>query len=59
MPDRFGEPVDPDPHECDRGWIDSEADHPAPCPVSDALADPFGHPGHHGDGRPGDHPRAG
>ena len=33
MPDRFGEPVDPDPHECDRGWINADADHPEPCLV--------------------------
>jgi hypothetical protein len=44
MPDRFGNPAEPDPPEdatatsaefhdprCRSGWIDRDADHPVPC----------------------------
>ncbi len=36
--DRTGEPIDPDvpdvePHWCDQGWVDRDADQLTPCPV--------------------------
>jgi hypothetical protein len=31
--DRTGEPVEPDEHDCQGGWIDRDADHPVPCLV--------------------------
>lgn len=36
MPDRYGDPDDPDKHECDGGWIGPDgrdADNPKPCTV--------------------------
>ncbi len=34
MPDRYGEDEpESEVHRCDRGWIDRNADNPAPCPV--------------------------
>lgn len=33
MPDRFGDDDPPEPHECDQGWQDADADVLAPCLV--------------------------
>jgi hypothetical protein len=29
--DRTGDPIEPDEHTCDHGWIDRNADRPVPC----------------------------
>jgi hypothetical protein len=29
--DRTGEAIDEEPHVCDRGWVDRNAEHPVPC----------------------------
>ncbi|ACU39383.1 hypothetical protein [Actinosynnema mirum] len=33
MPDRYGDQDEPEPHACNEGWLDRDADHPRPCLV--------------------------
>ena len=42
MPDRYGDPEDPDQHKCNDGWIGDylNADHPEPCTVCKPWTDP-------------------